>query len=37
MLQNAGKTHEIHEYLGAGHAFHNDTGRNYKEDAARLA
>lgn len=33
MRQN-GKTFEKIVYPGAGHAFHNDTGRSYKPDAA---
>ena len=33
-LKDAGKTFEQHVYEGAGHAFNNDTGANYNEQAA---
>ncbi|HEX9987724.1 MAG TPA: dienelactone hydrolase family protein [Chloroflexia bacterium] len=33
-LKKAGITYEIKIYEGANHAFHNDTGQNYKRDAA---
>ena len=33
-LQRLRKEHEIHIYPGAGHAFANPTGKNYKADAA---
>ncbi len=36
-LKKAGITHEIKIYEGANHAFHNDTGQNYKPDAAKDA
>lgn len=36
-LEKAGVTHEIVIYPGADHAFHNDTGQRYKEDAAKDA
>lgn len=36
-MQRAGVTHEIHIYPGAAHAFFNDTGQNYRKDAAEDA
>jgi carboxymethylenebutenolidase len=33
-LQKANVPHEIHIYPQAGHAFFNDTGNNYRKDAA---
>ncbi|BCX05363.1 MAG: hypothetical protein KatS3mg053_3301 [Candidatus Roseilinea sp.] len=36
-LRNAGKIFEKHIYVGAGHAFNNDTGARYNEAAAVLA
>lgn len=36
-LKQANVTHKIVIYPGAGHAFHNDTGLNYNETAARAA
>lgn len=36
-MQNARIVHDIIIYPGAQHAFFNDTGQNYKEDAARAA
>lgn len=36
-MQKNAKTFEKIIYPGAGHAFHNDTGRNYKPDAAEDA
>jgi carboxymethylenebutenolidase len=36
-LRQAGKSVEIYEYSGAGHAFMNETGRNYHAAAARIA
>ncbi len=36
-LQKAGVVHEFVVYAGANHAFFNDTGANYKEDAAKDA
>ncbi len=33
-LKKANTTYEIKIYEGANHAFHNDTGQNYKPDAA---
>jgi carboxymethylenebutenolidase len=36
-LKKAGIKYQMKIYEGANHAFHNDTGANYKEDAARDA
>ena len=36
-LQRAGKTHKIHVYPGAGHAFFNDTRPAHRPEAARDA
>ncbi|PNY82139.1 dienelactone hydrolase family protein [Deinococcus koreensis] len=36
-LTDAGVKHEFLIYPGAAHAFHNDTGANYKQDAAENA
>lgn len=36
-LTDAGVRHEFLIYPGASHAFHNDTGANYKRDAAENA
>lgn len=36
-MQQNNKTFEKQIYPGANHAFHNDTGRNYKPDAAKDA
>jgi carboxymethylenebutenolidase len=36
-LQKAGVVHEFVVYAGANHAFFNDTGANYKDDAAKDA
>ncbi len=36
-LKKAGTKFEIKIYEGANHAFHNDTGQNYKRDAAEEA
>lgn len=36
-LKSAGLTHEIRTFSGAGHAFFNDTGPRYNEQAAREA
>ncbi len=36
-LKAAGKTYEIKTYDGANHAFFNDTGTNFKADAAQDA
>jgi carboxymethylenebutenolidase len=36
-LKKAGTKYQMKIYEGANHAFHNDTGANYKEDAARDA
>ena len=36
-MKDAGKTFEKHVYDGAGHAFNNDTGANYNQDAALAA
>jgi len=36
-LKQAGVDAEIHEYPGAGHAFANPSGQNYKPDVARDA
>ena len=36
-LQRAGVAHEIVIFPGAGHAFFNDTGGNYRPDAAQNA
>lgn len=36
-MKKGNKTFEKLIYPGAGHAFHNDTGRNYKPDAAEDA
>ena len=36
-LQRAGKTHKIHVYPGAGHAFFNDTRPSHRPEAARDA
>jgi carboxymethylenebutenolidase len=36
-LERAGLTHEIVTYPGAGHAFFNDTGPRYDQDAATQA
>lgn len=36
-LQKSGVVHEFIVYAGANHAFFNDTGANYKEDAAKDA
>ena len=36
-LKKAGVKYQIKIYEGANHAFHNDTGANYKEDAAKDA
>jgi carboxymethylenebutenolidase len=33
-MQRASVVHEIHVYPGANHAFFNDTGQQYKKDAA---
>jgi carboxymethylenebutenolidase len=36
-LQSAGLPHEVRTFAGADHAFFNDTGQRYREDAARQA
>lgn len=36
-LEALGKSTEVHVYGGAGHAFFNDQGKNFKPDAAKLA
>ena len=36
-LQAAGLTHEVRTFAGADHAFFNDTGQRYHEQAAREA
>lgn len=36
-LNKTGKTHEIHIYAGAGHAFMNEERPSHNADAARLA
>jgi len=36
-LEAAGLTHEVLTFEGVGHAFFNDTGRNYDADAAAAA
>ncbi len=36
-LKEASVDYKIHMYEGAGHAFFNDTGSRYHEEAARLA
>ena len=36
-LKRAGLTHEIRTFPGADHAFFNDTGPRYNEQAAREA
>ena len=36
-LKNAGKTFEKIVYDGANHAFNNDTGANYNENASNMA
>ncbi len=36
-MRASGKTFEPVIFPGVGHAFHNDTGRNYNADAARAA
>lgn len=36
-LERGGKTHDIHVYAGAGHAFMNEERPSYNADAARLA
>lgn len=36
-LTAAGVRHQFLIYPGANHAFHNDTGANYKRDAAENA
>jgi carboxymethylenebutenolidase len=36
-LTRHGKPHEFHTYPGVGHAFVNDTGKNYDEKSARDA
>ncbi|MDZ7786594.1 MAG: dienelactone hydrolase family protein [Halofilum sp. (in: g-proteobacteria)] len=37
VLDELGKTHEIHVYEGAGHAFANPSGTRYVEEAAEKA
>jgi carboxymethylenebutenolidase len=37
VMQQSGKTFEKHIYEGAGHAFNNDTGQNYNQEAAVAA
>jgi carboxymethylenebutenolidase len=37
VMQENGKTYEKRIYDGAGHAFNNDTGRNYNQEAAVTA
>jgi carboxymethylenebutenolidase len=37
VLKAAGKTFEKRTYDGANHAFNNDTGQNYNEQAAVAA
>ncbi len=36
-LTDAGVTHEVYVYEGAGHAFANPSGERYREEAARQA
>ena len=36
-LETAGLTHEVKTYVGADHAFFNDTGPRYNESAAGQA
>ena len=36
-LKEANKTYQVKVYEGAGHAFNNDTGPNFKADAAKDA
>lgn len=36
-LENAGLVHEIRTFADADHAFFNDTGQRYNEEAARQA
>jgi carboxymethylenebutenolidase len=36
-LEDAGLTHDVLTFEGVGHAFFNDTGRNYDADAAAAA
>ena len=37
VMQQSGKTFQKYLYEGAGHAFNNDTGQNYNQDAAVAA
>jgi carboxymethylenebutenolidase len=37
VMQSSGKTFEKHIYDGANHAFNNDTGQNYNQEAAVTA
>jgi len=37
VMQQSGKTFQKYLYEGAGHAFNNDTGQNYNEEAAVAA
>jgi len=36
-LKKAGKSAELYEYQGAGHAFMHDGAESYRADAAKIA